>query len=220
MSSSSHTAADDNGASFDPQHAAALLDQTTRRARRQIEPFPPWLLVIRAFIALAGFGAVWLSVRGQHPYHNPTAAIVPVVVTLVVVNLVAVVAVARRASAGLSGRTRLRPAEIAIVAVVWVGVFVVMASLPGAGVSRAVAYGLYPATVPLIVAGLTWAAIMATRSSWRSCGTALAAAAVGTAAVFAGPAGAWAVDGVGICVVLLASAAVIARGQRRSLVRP
>jgi hypothetical protein len=54
----------------------------------------------------------------------------------------------------------------------------------------------------------------------RTGGTGLAVAAVGAAARPAGPAGAWAVAGVGLCVVLLGSAAVIVWRQRRSLVRP
>src|SRR6266487_5130645 len=147
-----------NGGNFDPQQAAALLDQTTQQARRQVEPSPPWMLVIRAVIVLAACGAVWLSVRGQHPYKGPAAAVaIPVVLAFVVVNFGATVAVAKRATAGVSGRSRLRRAEIAVMAVAWIGVFVVMGALAGAGVSRAVVYGLYPATVPLIVAGLTWA---------------------------------------------------------------
>ena len=169
---------------------------------------------------MAIYGAVWLSVRGQHPYNHPTAAVIPVLVVLVVVNLGATVTVARRATAGVSGRSRLRPAEIAAVAVVWAGVFVVMGALAGAGVSRAVVYGIYPATVPLMVAGLAWAGIMAARANWRACGTGLAVAAVGAVGAFAGPAGAWAVAGVGLCVVLLGSAAAIAWRQRRSMVRP
>jgi hypothetical protein len=209
-----------NGGNFDPRQAAALLDQATRQARRRLEPAQPWLLAIRAFIALAVYGAVWLSVRGQHPYNHPTAAVIPVLVVLVAVNLGATVAVARRATAGVSGRSRLRPAEIAAVAVAWAGVFAVMGALAGAGVSRAVVYGLYPATVPLMVAGLAWAAIMAARASWRACGTGLAVAAVGAAGAFAGPAGAWAVAGAGLCAVLLGSAAAIAWRQRRSVVRP
>jgi hypothetical protein len=107
-----------NGGSFDPRQAAALLDQTTRQARRQLEPAQPWLLVIRAVVALAVFGAVWLNVRGQHPYHHPTAAIIPVVIAFGVLNLVATVTVARRATAGLSGQSRLRPAEIAVLAAI------------------------------------------------------------------------------------------------------
>ncbi|HEY5352684.1 MAG TPA: hypothetical protein VIK57_09535 [Streptosporangiaceae bacterium] len=208
------TTSADNGGNFDPQQAAALLDQTAQRARRQFEPYPPWLLVIRAVGVLVAFGAVWLSVRGQHPYQHPTAAAIPVVITFGVLNLVATVAVARRATAGVSGRTRLRPAEIAVMAVIWVGVFAVMGVLAGAGVSDAVVYGIYPVTVPLIVAGLVWAGIMAARADWRACAAALAVAVVGAVAIPAGPAGAWAVAGVGLCVVLLGSAAAIAWRQR------
>jgi hypothetical protein len=209
-----------NGGSFDPQQAAALLDQTTQQARRRLEPAQPWLLVIRAVLVLAVCGAVWLSVRGQHPYKGPTAAVLPVVFAFVVVNFGATVAVARRATAGVSGRSRLRRAEIAVMAVAWVAAFVVMGALAGAGVSRGIVYGLYPATVPLMVAGLAWAGIMAARANWRACGTGLAVAAVGAVGAFAGPAGAWAVAGVGLFAVLLGSAAAIAWRQRRSVVRP
>src|SRR6476660_5518802 len=117
---------DANGGTFDPRQAAALLDQTTRQARRQMEPAQPWLLVIRAIVVLAVFGAVWLNVRGQHPYQHPTAAIIPVVIAFGLLNLVATVTVARRATAGVSGKSRLRPAEIAVLAVIWVGVYVAM----------------------------------------------------------------------------------------------
>ncbi len=204
-----------NGGNFDPQQAAALLDQTTQQARRQLEPSPPWLLVIRAVMVLAACGAVWLSVRGQHPYKGPAgAAILAIVFTFVVVNFGATVAVARRATAGVSGRSRLRPAEITVMAVAWVAVFVVMGALAGAGVSHAIVYGIYLATVPLIVAGLAWAAIMAARAHWRACGTGLGVAAVGAVGLFAGPAGAWLIMGIGLCAVLLATAAALAWPQR------
>ena len=115
-----------NGGNFDPRQAAALLDQTTQQTRRRLEPAQPWLLVIRALVVLAVFGAVWLNVRGQHPYQHPTAALIPVVIAFGVLNLVATVTVARRATAGVSGRTRLRRAEIAVIAVIWIAVFAVM----------------------------------------------------------------------------------------------
>ena len=214
------TATAANGGNFDPRQAAALLDQTTQQTRRRLEPYPAWLVAIRAFIVLVGYGTVWLSVRGQHPYDHPTSAVIPVVAVLAVVNLVAVVTVARRATAGVSGRSRLRPAEIAVVAVLWVGVFVVMGVLAGAGVSHSIVYGIYPVTVPLMVGGLAWAGIMAARANWRLCCTGVAAAVVGVIGVFAGPAGAWAVASVGLFAVLLGSAAVIAWRQRRGVVRP
>ena len=160
-------AAEDSG-TFDPRQAAAMLDQTTQQARHQVEPYPPWMLVIRAVTVLAACGAVWLSVRGQHPYQGPAAAVtIPVVLAFVVVNFGATVAVARHATAGVSGRSRLRRAEIAVMAATWAGVFAVMGALAGAGASRAIVYGLYPATVPLIVAGLAWAGMMAARERSR-----------------------------------------------------
>ena len=64
-------------------------------------------------------------------------------------------------------------------AVAWVGVFVIMGALAAAGVSNAVVYGVYPATVPLMAVGLAWAGIMAARAEWRPCGTAVAVAVVG-----------------------------------------
>ena len=89
-----------NGGNFDPQQAAALLDQTTRRARRKLEPAQPWLLAIRAVAVLVALGAIWLSVRGQHPYQGPTAAVIPIVIAFVMLNFAATVAVRERAPPG------------------------------------------------------------------------------------------------------------------------
>src|ERR1700727_2702573 len=112
-----------SGGNFDPQQAAALLDQTTRQARRRFEPAQPWLLIIRAIAVLGVFGAVWLNVRGQHPYQHPTAGLVPFVVAFGVLNLIVTVTVRRHATAGISGRTQLHPAEIAILALTWIAAF-------------------------------------------------------------------------------------------------
>jgi hypothetical protein len=198
-----------NGGTFDPHQAAALLDQTTRQARRQLQPSPPWLLATRAVMVLAALGAIWLSVRGQHPYRGPTTADIPVLVAFIVINFAATVAVRQRATAGVRGRSRLRPAEITVTALAWVAVVAGMAALAAAGVS----YSLYPTTV-LIIPGLAWAAVMAARADWGNCATGLGVAAVGVAGLFAGPAGAWAVAGAGLCAVLLARAAAIAWRQR------
>ena len=208
MNATSDTTAG-NGGTFDPQQAAALLDQTTRQARRQLQPSPPWLLATRAVMVLAALGAIWLSVRGQHPYRGPTTADIPILVAFIVINFAATVAFRRRATAGVRGRSRLRPAEITVAALAWVAVVAVMVALAAAGVS----YSLYPTTV-LIIPGLAWAAVMAARADWGNCATGLGVAAVGVAGLFAGPAGAWAVAGAGLCVVLLARAAAIARRQR------
>jgi hypothetical protein len=194
-----------NGGTFDPREAAALLEHTRRQARRQFQPDQPWLLAIRAVLVLAALGTVWLSVRGQHPYKGPGGSALLVVAAFVVINYTATVAVRRRATAGVSGRSRFSKAEIAILAAAWIAPYVVMAAL---GVTWDSQSG-YLLTVPLIVAGLTFAALMALRADWLSCGTGLAVAVTGAAGAAAGQAGAWAITGAGLCLTLLGSAAVI-----------
>jgi hypothetical protein len=203
------TASAGNGGNFDPQQAAALLNQTSQQARRQLAPSPPWLLATRAVAVLLALGAIWLSVRGQHPYKGPTSADIPVLIAFIVLNFAATVAVRERAIAGVRGRTRLRPAEIVVLVLSWACVPVLMLALHAAGVS----FALYPTTV-LIVPGLAWAAVMAEREGWRGSAMGLAVAAVGVVGAFAGPAGSWAVAGVGLCAVLLGKAVAVARRQR------
>jgi hypothetical protein len=202
-------AAAGNGDTFAPQQAAALLGQTTQQARRQLEPNPPWVLATRAVMVLAALGAIWLSVRGQHPYRGPTAADIPVLVAFIVLNFALTVAVRQRALAGVRGRTRLRPAEIAVAALGWVGAAVLMAALEAAGVS----YGHYPTTV-LILPGLAWAGVSVARKDRGNCAAGLAVTVIGVAGLFAGPAGSWAVAGVGLCALMLGHAAAVAWRRR------
>jgi hypothetical protein len=211
--STNETATAGNGGGFDPEQAAALLEQTTQQARRGFQAHPPWLAVARGVGVLIVYGAIWLSVRGQHPYLHPTAAAAPGGIAFGLLTLAAVIAVRTRATAGVSGRTRLHRAEIVAAAVTWIVAYAIMGVLIGAGVSDSIVYGLYPAAVPLIAAGLVWAGLMARRRDWRSVSTALAVAIVGGVGLSAGPAGVWAVVGVGICLVLLASAAYTAWRQ-------
>jgi len=203
------TATAGHGGTFDPRQAAALLDQTTQQARRKFQPSPPWLLATRAVLVLAALGAIWLSVRGQHPYRGPTAADVPVLIGFIVVNFAATVAVRRHAIAGVSGRSRFSQGEIAVLVSAFAATVVAMAALGAAGLN----FAWYPTSV-LVVPGLAWAAISAARANWLSFGTGLAVVALGIVGAFAGPAGSWAVAAVGMCVVLLGLAAAIAWQQR------
>jgi hypothetical protein len=198
-----------DGGAFGPEQAAALLDQTTAQARRKFTPTPPWLLVTRGVLVLAALGAIWLTVRGQHPYRGPTAADIPVLVVFIVVNFAATVGVRERAMAGVRGRSRLRPAEIAILVAAVAAVPAVMVALHAAGAS----FAWYPTTV-MVVPGLAWAGISVARRAWQPCAVGLAVAVVGLVGAFAGPAGSWLVAAVGLCLVLLSHAAVIAWQQR------
>ena len=209
MNHTSDTAAAGNGATFGPEQAAALLDQTTRQARRTFQPSPPWLLATRAVMVLAALGAIWLSVRGQHPYRGPTAADTPVLVAFIVVNFAATVAVRRHATAGVSGRSRFSQGEIMVLVVAFAVAIVAMAGLSTAGVN----FAWYPTSV-LVIPGLAWAAIAAARANWLEFGTGLAIVALGVVGAFAGAAGSWAVAAAGLCVILLGNAAAIAWRQR------
>jgi len=203
------TATEGDDGRLDPRDAASLLEQTTRQARRKLEPSPPWLLAARAVAVLVALGAIWLTVRGQHPYRGPTAADVPVLVGFIVINFAATVAVRRHATAGVSGRSRLTQGEIAALAGAFVVTVVAMTGLAAGGTRIAT----YPTSV-LILPGLTWAVLMAARAGWRGVATGLAIVVIGVVGAFAGPAAAWAVAGVGLCAVLLGNAAVIAWHQR------
>jgi hypothetical protein len=205
----SDTAAGGNGGTFGPEQAAALLDQTTQQARHKFQPSPPWLLVTRAVLVLAALGAIWLSVRGQHPYRGPTAADIPVLIAFIVVNFTATVAVRRHATAGVSGRSRFSQGEIIVLVLAFAATVMAMVGLAAAGVS----FATYPTSV-LVIPGLAWTVLTAVRENWRGLATGLAIVVIGIVGAFAGPAGAWAVAAVGLCVVLLGNAAAIAWRQR------
>jgi hypothetical protein len=205
----SGTTAAGNGGTLGPEQAAALLDQTTQQARRKFQPSPPWLLVTRAVLALAALGAIWLSVRGQHPYRGPTGADIPVLLAFIVVNFAATVAVRRHATAGVSGRSRFSRGEITVLVLAFVAAVVAMVGLGAAGVS----FAWYPTSV-LVIPGLAWTVLMAARANRRELATGLAIVVIGIVGAFAGPAGAWAVAAVGLCVMLLGSAAAITWQQR------
>jgi hypothetical protein len=209
------TAAADNGGGFDPQAAADLMQQTKQEARRQFEATPPWLSLVQAAVVLAAYGAIWLSVRGQHPYKGPSGLVILVVYVLVAVVLRAFIVARRRAGAGVGGRSRrLRRAEMTAVVVAIAAVYVFMGALYHAGVSDAVVYGVYPATALLITGGSVVAGLAAAREDWSVFGAALAIVAVGAGSAFAGPATVWAVAGVGVFIVLLGRAGVTAWLQR------
>ena len=78
-------------AGLDPRVAARLLVQTKRQAQRGLDFRSPWLSLLAAAAVLVGFGAVWLSVRTQHPYEGPTPAGLVVLYAFVLVRIGTVV---------------------------------------------------------------------------------------------------------------------------------
>ena len=205
-------------AELNPESAARLLAQTRARAQRGLDFRSPGLSLLAAGVALVAFGAVWLSVRGQHPYKGPTPLGLVGLYAAVLLRIATVLYAHRRATAGVTGRSvRRRRAEGAALAVALIVVYVVMAALAHAGASDGIVYGVYVSTATLVVLGTFGAAHSAVREDWRELGVAIAVMLVAAGSAFAGPRGVSLSDGVGLSVVLLGYGAIqsgLPRGDR------
>jgi hypothetical protein len=200
----SGTEMNDDERGLEPREAAELLEQTHREAQRGFAMSSPLLALLGAAVVLVALGAVWLSVRGQHPYKGPTAAGLLVMYGILACWIGVVVTFRRRAMAGLSGRSiRQERAYGVAVLTALVGVSVFQGVLKHDGVSLGIVYGTYPLTVQLIALGALGAAIAAAREEWPGFGVGIAVALVATGSAFAGPRGVWLSDGIGCAVVVL-----------------
>jgi hypothetical protein len=205
----------DNGGALDPHAAARLLEQTSHEARRQFDPTPPLLTALMGAVILCAFGALWLSVLGQHPYTGPNLGVIALVYVTVAVTSAVTVRVHQRATAGVSGpSTRQRSVEGIAVLVSIVGSPVIQGALKEYGASAAIVYGVIPAAAPLIIVGTTVAGIAGSKSDWPSFGAALAVVAGGVVALFVGPIDAWLVAGISLFVGVVGFAAATAWQSR------
>jgi hypothetical protein len=197
----------DQEATLDPQSAAALIDETQRQARRQLNPDKPLLLVGAAAFFLVAYGVMWLSVLGQNPYVGPTGAALVIFYVLVLIVSIAGAVVGKRAQSGISGPLRRQQRGQAVaLAATYVGVFTFQGALRYLGISYSVVYGVYAVSVPLIAIGAIGAGIGATREDWPLFGVSIAIIVVAAASAFAGPIGAWGIVALGGCVALLGDA--------------
>jgi hypothetical protein len=189
---------------LDPRAAATLLDEATLNARRELDFRSPLLSLLAAAVVLVAFGAIWLSVRNQHPYKGPTVAGLAGLYLAVLIRIGSVAYAYRRASTGVSGHSiRRRRAEGVALAVALGAVYVLMAALSHAGASDSVVYGVYVASATLLVLGVFGAARSAARDDRLGLGLSIALVVVAIGSAFAGPRGVWLGDGIGCCVVLL-----------------
>lgn len=198
---------DEEHEELDLRDAAELLEQTTTQAQREFDIRPPLLMLIAAPTVLFAYGAVWWSVRGQHPYSGPAGWALVVLYTIVIAWVIVVGVFFRRATSGIRGRSRRQQqADGVAFATIWIAVYVFQGALLHAGASHAIVYGIYPAAAPIMILGGAAAAHEAAKENWPWVGLALAAVALAAGAALAGPVGVWAVMGVGLCVLVLARA--------------
>ncbi len=179
----------DDAAGMDVQHAEVILRQARERARRELAVRRPVLFVAWGLVVLVGYGALWLSVRGQHPFHGPTA---PAIVTLAALVLVAAVLTAwlvDRASSGVGGPSVLQRGSFFLaLAAGTVALEIFSRAASHAGADRPLV-AVLKAAAPLLVVGLVFVASCAVNGmlDWPRLALGLWLLAVAAEGAWAGP---------------------------------
>ena len=207
----------DEAAGMDVQQAAVILRQARERARRELAVRRPLLFVTWGLVVLAGYGVMWLSVRGQHPFHGPT---VPSIVTAAALVLAAAVYTAwatDRATRGIGGPSLLQRGSFVLALAAGgftLGNFTRAVAHAGAGRPLVALIG---AAAPLLVVGLVFVASCAVYGSldWPRLALGLWLLAVAAGGAWGGPVtnlAVYALAGGGGILLM----AVIEPGLRRS----
>jgi hypothetical protein len=210
----SRTEPGDDG-QLDPGRAAAIMLQTRERALRELRASYPALFAMGGLVLLLGYGLIWLSVRGQHPYSGPAPWSLLVLTLLLAAGVVTAVIIVGRAVTGIGGVSAAnRRIHLLALLLAYVGVFTLEGALAHAGASNSL-LGVYGAVAPMLVTGVVYAASPAIWHDWstRALGVWLVLVAAGSA--YAGPVGVWGVAGLAAGVGFLVIA-VLRRAQERA----
>lgn len=141
--------------SMSVQEAAAIVQDARARARRELVISTPVVYAAWGLVWLIGYGAMWLSVRGQHPYQAPSGVSIAAVFVLAAFAAAVVLAVAHRAAAGIGGQSaRHRRIILATWAIGYLVLLLVQAAISGHVSTRAFAFA--GSAGPLLLAGLVY----------------------------------------------------------------
>jgi hypothetical protein len=203
----------DEGRPLDPRSAAAIVQETSKRAQHALVVRRPVLFAVWGVAWLVSDGAIWLSVRGQRPYNGPTSGALMTVTLVIVAAAIVTVVLVGRAASGVSGwsATQRRILLLSYLAG-YVALFAIEAALDHAGASRPV-LGVYGAAVPILLVALVIAASSVLSLDWSLFGLGIWLLAVAAGSGFAGPVGVWAVGALagGGALLLLAAAGLRSR---------
>lgn len=176
-------------AGLDAQGAAVIAQEARERARRELRVSRPVLFLTWGLVVLVSYGAMWLSVRGQHPYHGPAWETLLLAFLLFVAAAGAPANVVDRAASGVGGRSELQRGIFALALVAGVAALEIeKQALWHAGASRPLV-ALFGEAIPLLVAGLVFAASSAitARLDWARLALGLWLLAVAAGGAWAGP---------------------------------
>jgi uncharacterized membrane protein len=195
---------------LDPRTAAALIKQAQDHARGELAIKQPRLYAAWGVAWLLGLGAMWLSVRGQHPYRAPASWAVAILAVLIVAAIAITMITTRQATRGIGGASAR---QAVIYGLCWpagfAALFAIEGALSHARASNAV-MGVIGATGPLLVTGLIYVVAAAIWLDTTMFGFGIWLLAVAAAAGWAGPVGALAVGALAGGGGFLATAAFLA----------
>ncbi len=201
---------------MEPREAARLLTQTQAVARRALDFRAPWVSLVAAVVALVGFGIVWLNVRDQHPFTGPSLASLAVFYVLIAFRIATVIYAYARARTGVSGRSvQVQREEAVVMSGVLLVCYLALIGIANSGSHGAGFYWSLFLNGTLIALAAVWAGRCAMHKRWREVALTVPVALIAALAAIAGPRGMWLVNGVGLCVLLLANAA-LGKWQRRA----
>jgi hypothetical protein len=146
---------------MDAHDAAVIMEQTRERAGRELRVRRPVLYVTWGLVLLIGYGAMWLSVRGQRPYTGPAWETLLLAFLLVLAAAVITAQVVDWAASGVGGRSEVRRGVFVLALLGGFGALEIEKyAMVHAGASDAVA-GMLGAAAPMLAAGLVFVATSA-----------------------------------------------------------
>jgi hypothetical protein len=203
-----------NGTGMDIHEAAAIMQDTSERAQRALIVRRPVVLGVSGVAFVLAYGAIWLSVRDQHPFSGPTPASLLEVIFVVAAAAAIGTVLVGRAGSGVGGSSALQR-RILLLSYLggYIGMFSVEAALDHAGASRGV-LSVYGAVAPMLLVGLVIAASSALSLDWSVFGLGIGLLALAAGSGFAGPVAVWAVGALAGGGALLLMAAIGLRRRR------
>jgi hypothetical protein len=197
----------DDEATMGVAEAAVIMQEAGQRAQQQFRVSHRVTFMIWGLGLLIGYGAIWLTVRDQQPFHGLPPATFAVAALLSSASIMTGLAEAR-ADSGVGGLSAVRQ-RIHFLSVLagLAAMFVLVGALAHAGASRSV-IGIFEASAPILVAGLFYFTTSAVWLDWPVLGLGIWLLAVAAVGGFVGPSGVWAVDALAAGLAYLLMAAV------------
>ena len=137
------------------QEAAAIVQDARARARKELVISTPLVYTAWGLVWLIGYGAMWLSVRGQHPYNGPSGVSIAAVFVLAGFAIATVLVIASKAVAGIDGQSmRHRRIIGSTWAIGYLALLIVAPAISSSASTRTLAFIGFAG--PVLLAGLVY----------------------------------------------------------------